>query len=111
VLYVLWAIVLLVSLAGRFMLDYREKRSRKKFDEEAERLMFVAIRACDCTGSIAIPKYGSPRAWNAETGKEELIYTEVDDDGRTRTIFVSRDGEDVRAFPWREANDGTEETL
>jgi hypothetical protein len=110
-LYVLWAILFLVPLAGRVILDYREKQSRKKFDEEAERLMFVAIRACDCTGCIAIPKYGSPRAWNAETGKEELIYTEMDDDGRTRTIFVSRDGEDVRAFPWSEANEGMEGAL
>ena len=105
-LYALWAILLLVSLAGRVILDYRQKQSLKKFDEEAERLMFVAIRACDCTGSIKIP-----RAWNAETGKEELIYTEMDDDGRTRTIFVSRDGEDVRAFPWKDANEGTEEAL
>jgi hypothetical protein len=53
-LYALWAILLLVSLAGRVILDYRQKQSLKKFDEEAERLMFVAIRACDCTGSIKI---------------------------------------------------------
>ena len=110
-LYALWAILLLASLAGRVILDYRQKQSLKKFDEEAERLMFVAIRACDCTGIIKIPKHNSPRAWNAETGKEELIYTEMDDDGRTRTIFVSRDGEDVRAFPWKDANEGTEEAL
>lgn len=101
-LYVIWAILVFGSLIGRVVLDYHEARSRKKFDQDAKMLMFIAIDACDCKGSIALPKYNSPRAWNAETCKEELIFTEYNDDGRTRTIYVSRDGKDVRAMPWTE---------
>ena len=83
-LYVIWAILVFGSLIGRVVLDYQEARSRKKFDQDAKMLMFIAIDACDCKGSIALPKYNSP------------------DDGRTRTIYVSRDGKDVRAMLWAE---------
>ena len=101
-LNVIWVVLIVAPLAAQVILDYQAKRSRKKFNQDVERLMFIAIHACDCTGSIAMPKYNGPRAWNAETGKEELIFTELSDDGRARTIYVSRDGKDVRAMPWRE---------
>ena len=109
--YAIWAAALILSVTVKVVTDYRERSRRQRFNKETEKLMFIAIRECGCTGAIKMPRYNGQTAWNAETGKEELIYTKMDDDGRTRTIFVSRDGEDVRAFPWREANDGTEETL
>ena len=98
--YAIWAAALILSVTVKVVTDYRERSRRQRFNKETEKLMFIAIRECGCTGAIKMPRYNGQTAWNAETGKEELIYTEMDDDG-----------EYVRAFPWREANDGTEETL
>ena len=42
-LYVIWAILVFGSLIGRVVLDYQEARSRKKFDQDAKMLMFIAI--------------------------------------------------------------------
>jgi len=101
--YALWAVALILSLAAKVVMDYRERNRQRRFNKETEKLMFIAIRECGCTGAIEMPRYNGQTAWNAKTGKEEVVFKEMNKRGWTREIFVSKDGKDVHALSWRDA--------
>ena len=100
----LWCAIGILS-ALSIWLRSTEEREKNRFYSRRDKLLKVVENNAAPGSIIEMPSYKySRRIYNAETGKEEMPFTEYADDGRRRDIFVSIDGKDVRVFPWKKQN-------
>ena len=78
----------------------REKRFRKM----VERLFIRLILKSGCNGHMRFPSYGEEMVYDADLGCNVYEFVEIRNDNMQRTFLISKDGEHIKALPWRNDN-------
>ena len=93
------AVILLIITRG--IMRICDDLPKKRFDARCEALLREVTKHIQAGSVVELPRFSSRKVYNAETGKQELVYTEYAYDGRCRDIFISINGKDIKVMPWR----------
>lgn len=102
VITVLISILLALALIN-VIITVREYVKEKRFKRLVDHLLIRIVAKCRCTGHIHCPAFDDDTVYDVELGCDMYEFLEIRDDNMQRMIFVSKNGEHVKALPWRDA--------